>query len=127
MFFIMIRRPPKTTRTDTLFPSTTLFRSIRPSYTNTKIARVWLNRVHRMVDPLEIRLIDIPLRPKGPLVQLLLGALVYERAIRSRKRRFIVVVFKEILAHFRTNHLKEIAQVPTDRIDRKRTRLNSRH
>src|SRR3546814_10413669 len=82
MFFIMIRRPPKTTRTDTLFPSTTLFRSIRPSYTNTKIARVWLNRVHRMVDPLEIRLIDIPLRPKGPLVQLLLGALVYERAIR---------------------------------------------
>src|SRR3546814_20992966 len=69
-----------------------------------------------MVDPLEIRLIDIPLRPKGPLVQLLLGALVYERAIRSRKRRFIVVVFKEILAHFRTNHLKEIAQVPNDRI-----------
>src|SRR3546814_13730642 len=66
-----------------------------------------------MVDPLEIRLIDIPLRPKGPLVQLLLGALVYERAIRSRKRRFIVVVFKEILAHFRTIHLKEIAQAPT--------------
>src|SRR3546814_12212287 len=26
-FFLMIRRPPRTTRTDTLFPSTTLFRS----------------------------------------------------------------------------------------------------
>src|SRR3546814_5843876 len=26
-FFIMIRRPPRTTRTDTLFPYTTLFRS----------------------------------------------------------------------------------------------------
>src|SRR3546814_2173091 len=28
-FFIMIRRPPRTTRTDTLFPYTTLFRSGR--------------------------------------------------------------------------------------------------
>src|SRR3546814_4044183 len=27
-FFLMIRRPPRTTRTDTLFPYTTLFRSI---------------------------------------------------------------------------------------------------
>src|SRR3546814_20285827 len=28
-FFVMIRRPPRSTRTDTLFPYTTLFRSIR--------------------------------------------------------------------------------------------------
>src|SRR3546814_1159216 len=27
MFFLMIRRPPRSTRTDTLFPCTTLFRS----------------------------------------------------------------------------------------------------
>src|SRR3546814_946434 len=27
VFFLMIRRPPRTTRTDTLFPYTTLFRS----------------------------------------------------------------------------------------------------
>src|SRR3546814_8644545 len=27
MFFLMIRRPPRSTRTDTLFPYTTLFRS----------------------------------------------------------------------------------------------------
>src|SRR3546814_18487743 len=27
IFFLMIRRPPRSTRTDTLFPSTTLFRS----------------------------------------------------------------------------------------------------
>src|SRR3546814_11298950 len=27
MFFLMIRRPPRATRTDTLFPYTTLFRS----------------------------------------------------------------------------------------------------
>src|SRR3546814_4624569 len=30
LFFLMIRRPPRSTRTDTLFPYTTLFRSWRP-------------------------------------------------------------------------------------------------
>src|SRR3546814_4427071 len=29
-FFVMIRRPPRSTRTDTLFPYTTLFRSPQP-------------------------------------------------------------------------------------------------
>src|SRR3546814_13394121 len=29
-FFLMIRRPPRSTRTDTLFPYTTLFRSALP-------------------------------------------------------------------------------------------------
>src|SRR3546814_5424437 len=32
-FFLMIRRPPRSTRTDTLFPYTTLFRSI--------VVRLW--------------------------------------------------------------------------------------
>src|SRR3546814_6920320 len=30
IFFLMIRRPPRSTRTDTLFPYTTLFRSTGP-------------------------------------------------------------------------------------------------
>src|SRR3546814_5149404 len=30
-FFLMIRRPPRSTRTDTLFPYTTLFRSKAPA------------------------------------------------------------------------------------------------
>src|SRR3546814_3249532 len=30
VFFLMIRRPPRSTRTDTLFPYTTLFRSQKP-------------------------------------------------------------------------------------------------
>src|SRR3546814_14271368 len=32
VFFLMIRRPPRSTRTDTLFPYTTLFRSHRADY-----------------------------------------------------------------------------------------------
>src|SRR3546814_5496798 len=31
VFFLMLRRPPRSTRTDTLFPYTTLFRSWHPS------------------------------------------------------------------------------------------------
>src|SRR3546814_14281481 len=31
VFFLMIRRPPRSTRTDTLFPYTTLFRSLLAS------------------------------------------------------------------------------------------------
>src|SRR3546814_19374586 len=31
-FFLMIRRPPRSTRTDTLFPYTTLFRSVCTRY-----------------------------------------------------------------------------------------------
>src|SRR3546814_19353921 len=35
VFFLMIRRPPRSTRTDTLFPYTTLFRSSTLSYFST--------------------------------------------------------------------------------------------
>src|SRR3546814_8021550 len=41
LFFLMIRRPPRSTRTDTLFPYTTLFRSCRPI-----AARPGCNLVH---------------------------------------------------------------------------------
>src|SRR3546814_14812500 len=37
-FFLMIRRPPRSTRTDTLFPYTTLFRSMA----STRRRPVWL-------------------------------------------------------------------------------------
>src|SRR3546814_13752808 len=47
IFFLMIRRPPRSTRTDTLFPYTTLFRS-------------WLNRVAAGMAPLFAAL-DAPL------------------------------------------------------------------
>src|SRR3546814_11953966 len=38
-FFLMIRRPPRSTRTDTLFPYTTLFRS--------SCHRQWFRFLHR--------------------------------------------------------------------------------
>src|SRR3546814_16324534 len=41
-FFLMIRRPPRSTRTDTLFPYTTLFRSRRMS--GSPIPAWWADR-----------------------------------------------------------------------------------
>src|SRR3546814_9958187 len=37
-FFLMIRRPPRSTRTYTLFPSTTLFRSCRGQHARVRFA-----------------------------------------------------------------------------------------
>src|SRR3546814_14333476 len=39
-FFLMIRRPPRSTRTDTLLPYTTLFRSIRVSKVDDRLLRI---------------------------------------------------------------------------------------
>src|SRR3546814_15103920 len=39
MYFLMIRRPPRSTRTDTLFPYTTLFRSVPQCEIGVHLAR----------------------------------------------------------------------------------------
>src|SRR3546814_13161200 len=39
-FFLMIRRPPRSTRTDTLFPYTTLFRSLLQALDATPAGRL---------------------------------------------------------------------------------------
>src|SRR3546814_17221930 len=44
IFVLMIRRPPRSTRTDTLFPYTTLFRS--PSFNDHHFIWDLLDRVH---------------------------------------------------------------------------------
>src|SRR3546814_15099159 len=45
LFFLMIRRPPRSTRTDTLFPYTTLFRSRGAGF------RVEKARQHELYQP----------------------------------------------------------------------------
>src|SRR3546814_19131731 len=53
-FFLMIRRPPRSTRTDTLFPFTTLFRSPRSHAARTPCSasnarEYWKNRTSEIV------------------------------------------------------------------------------
>src|SRR3546814_3183881 len=40
-FFLIIRRPPRSTRPDTLFPYTTLFRSVRDEETGELVPTSW--------------------------------------------------------------------------------------
>src|SRR3546814_4691154 len=47
VFFLMIRRPPRSTRTDTLFPYTTLFRSIERSRNR---AQTIDDRLHAIIE-----------------------------------------------------------------------------
>src|SRR3546814_17464820 len=63
VFFLMIRRPPRSTRTDTLFPYTTLFRS--PGHAQNRLTfieakhvarlRVGHRRANKVLDPPERR------------------------------------------------------------------------
>src|SRR3546814_17051550 len=47
VFFLMIRRPPRSTRTDTLFPYTTLFRSTLATFRHTAPAPRKTLSLHR--------------------------------------------------------------------------------
>src|SRR3546814_3228829 len=46
-FFLMIRRPPRSTRTDTLFPYTTLFRSLGEVGGHQHLGRCSMRAYHR--------------------------------------------------------------------------------
>src|SRR3546814_14660249 len=49
-FFLMIRRPPRSTRTDTLFPYTTLFRSSGGASSDWRLATIgWVQGLARIV------------------------------------------------------------------------------
>src|SRR3546814_13375869 len=47
VFFLMIRRPPRSTRTDTLFPYTTLFRSLRCPESHLRKSSETLKKIRR--------------------------------------------------------------------------------
>src|SRR3546814_9627776 len=51
-FFLMIRRPPRSTRTDTLFPYTTLFRSAEHRRPPRRPRQIWRAR-HPDDDPVQ--------------------------------------------------------------------------
>src|SRR3546814_18000178 len=75
LFFLMIRRPPRSTRTDTLFPYTTLFRSEFLSHDGS------VNKI-RPLDPRGIG--DRPVRDRGH------GAVVRRHrlwVVAARRRR----------------------------------------
>src|SRR3546814_19913006 len=62
LFFLMLRRPPRSTRTDTLFPYTTLFRSLFCQARPSSDLRIEAHEI-RMASDIQIR--KMPARVMG--------------------------------------------------------------
>src|SRR3546814_2052823 len=78
----MIRRPPRSTRTDTLFPYTTLFRSVWPAARTDRHARAVARHVQRGVRPPECARHRLPVERGGAA-----GA-CHARRIRASRRLY---------------------------------------
>src|SRR3546814_5718299 len=118
----MRRRPPRSTRTDTLFPYTTLFRS------------VWSGAVWRSSRrPLLRCLHEIVLQGDGLVVGGVLGAvdqrhLAARATFQKRRHRFRLRVELAEVARAKAVPLRRVVAEPlAQRGDRKSTRLNSSH
>src|SRR3546814_7587804 len=77
LFFLMIRRPPRSTRTDTLFPYTTLFRSIAQDRFDSRDVAANLPHARRVLElatgPLEAQVELLLAQPDQRLLQLVSG------------------------------------------------------
>src|SRR3546814_3946772 len=90
----MIRRPPKSTRTDTLFPDTTLFRSwngANPAHVLGGASWGWLDAAYRSIDALEA-----PGVAEGISVPVLLAASAGDRVVHTGRA---VKLLKRIPRH----------------------------
>src|SRR3546814_6846591 len=125
----MIRRPPRSTRTDTLFPYTTLFRSrIHGLRRRQQLAGAGqvryigmdLARVHRIAfQPVDLSTLDLGI-PIGALDQThhqaMAAALSQIDDIIDDERRTLLIGL-----NYKAN------AVPSGKLDRTSTRLNSSH
>src|SRR3546814_20245454 len=118
----MIRRPPRSTRTDTLLPYTTLFRSARPAVLDNQLLcraacdvfpKVFTDQGQRKIDPCG----NACGRPD-------LAAL-HEDAIRLYAR--LRIAPRELGTTLPVRRRPAAVQQPDLRQDRKSTRLNSSH
>src|SRR3546814_11668024 len=97
----MIRRPPRSTRTDTLFPYTTLFRSL---------AALWV------------------LEEGACAPRLRIERVVHHRLAAAKLEHGVRDVFRPVSARVRRSGAAQVLlQLGVERLDRKSTRLNSSH
>src|SRR3546814_14064548 len=101
-FFVMIRRPTRSTRTDTLFPYPTLFRSAEPGMAQHR-------ELHGEADPVRVA------TPRGDQREVACGQHIVPREILSGR------------GHAEQRPPFGVGQEVASRQDRKSTRLNSSH
>src|SRR3546814_3627540 len=127
-FFLMIRRPPRSTRTDTLFPYTTLFRSpgVEPGADPAIASRRARQRVQpaylgadRAGDVLDQRRIERGAQPDR------LGEVGRRQCAERAVQRFgPPIVARDAESRDRRRNVEQLRQLL---VDRKSTRLNSSH
>src|SRR3546814_4629343 len=113
----MIRRPPRSTRTDTLFPYTTLFRSA-DSRQGAASVRVLEHPVHEHAAPL----VSPHARGLGELVR----ATVVTRLGASNVHDLPAISAFQLVC-LRAKEGLDLVDHADNRVDRKSTRLNSSH
>src|SRR3546814_12279634 len=91
--FLMIRRPPRSTRTDTLFPYTTLFRSLDAAMTSAGRAVFWKDK--GVVQP------QVPLWSASSIARVIHRLGQAERLSRSSRNAGAVLVEHELLTNAR--------------------------
>src|SRR3546814_1781986 len=111
-FFLMIRRPPRSTRTDTLFPYTTLFRTRAGLFDHLRPEHEPVGDLHQA-------------RNEGHLRGLRPGAVLQPEWRYGRRpgRRKLGLLPAVLLLRLRLGASVQLR----DRQDRKSTRLNSSH
>src|SRR3546814_6461412 len=131
----MLRRPPRSTRTDTLFPYTTLFRSLYGLLEHSADPRAAANAV--LTDTRQVIVIDDADTADGPWL-----ALALERTNPSKSGQRVIVSMNQAgdfpLSRMDSRHVNDILDANALRLrpqeiaesrqaDRKRTRLNYTH
>src|SRR3546814_10064154 len=119
-FLLMIRRPPRSTRTDTLFPYTTLFRStVRGNLlghqlrrANDKVLRELDAQLLADVGHLVERIFAAPVDPQHDLI----GAIWLFTHLRKPRAQLLAIEAEQVCAAWLLHGE-----------DRKSTRLNSSH
>src|SRR3546814_14005721 len=109
----MIRRPPRSTRTDTLFPYTTLFRSLRGNgMTKQKQSRVRHQVDRRSLaeeirDSLRERIVVGEFRDGDALIQELVAEEYGASRFRSEERRVGKECVSTCSSRWRSDHVKK--------------------
>src|SRR3546814_4460578 len=133
----MIRRPPRSTRTDTLFPYTTLFRSVVPVEQRGGIGEVLVrNLVPRDRQLPELTLLGAAARigeddgqSDLAIAEIVADALAHRFGVRNIVDRIVDELKRdaEVAAIGVERGFGRLVALGAHRGDRKSTRLNSRH